>query len=187
MSDSLITKKAIASGLKQLMHEKSFNKVSIRDITEQCGLNRQTFYYHFQDKYELINWIYNQEGLIPLMDGITFENWHVKVGELLTLMKNEKDFYMNSISSDESYFKESILKITVNLFHEAIVKLDERHVVNQMDQQFYSEFFAHGVYGTIVSWVNSGMKRDPLAVANNLKDLAVRCGELAYTRHLDEK
>lgn len=55
MSDSLITKKAIASGIKELTQKKSFNKISIRDITDQCGLNRQTFYYHFQDKYELIN------------------------------------------------------------------------------------------------------------------------------------
>ena len=44
-----LTKKAIAEGLKELCHHKDFNKISVRDITEQCGLNRQTFYYHFQD------------------------------------------------------------------------------------------------------------------------------------------
>ncbi len=50
-----LTKKAIAEGLKELCHHKDFNKISVRDITEQCGLNRQTFYYHFQDKYELLD------------------------------------------------------------------------------------------------------------------------------------
>ena len=50
MSDSLITKKAIAAALKQVCREKPFDKISIADITAVCGLNRQTFYYHFQDK-----------------------------------------------------------------------------------------------------------------------------------------
>lgn len=72
MSDALITKRAIATGLKELVDEKPFNKISIRDITEKCGLNRQTFYYHFQDKYELVNWIYYQEGFAPLMEGDDF-------------------------------------------------------------------------------------------------------------------
>lgn len=54
MSESLITKKAIAQALKNLCRDKAFDKISIADITTACGLNRQTFYYHFQDKYELL-------------------------------------------------------------------------------------------------------------------------------------
>ena len=100
MSDALITKRAIATGLKELVDEKPFNKISIRDITEKCGLNRQTFYYHFQDKYELVNWIYYQEGFAPLMEGVTFENWYLKVEDLLVLMKKEQSFYYSTISCD---------------------------------------------------------------------------------------
>ncbi|HAB61398.1 MAG TPA: dihydroxyacetone kinase transcriptional activator DhaS, partial [Lachnospiraceae bacterium] len=48
MSESMITKQAIARGFKQLMKEKTFDKITILDITKTCGLNRQTFYYHFQ-------------------------------------------------------------------------------------------------------------------------------------------
>ena len=63
MPDSNITKHAIAAALKELCREKSFDKISIADITSTCGLNRQTFYYHFEDKYELLNWIYYTEGV----------------------------------------------------------------------------------------------------------------------------
>ena len=55
MSDALITKRAIAEALKKICREKPFDKISIADITSDCGLNRQTFYYHFQDKYELLS------------------------------------------------------------------------------------------------------------------------------------
>ena len=59
MSESKITKQAIARGFKTLLLKKDFSKISVSDIAGQCGLNRQTFYYHFQDKYELLNWIYS--------------------------------------------------------------------------------------------------------------------------------
>ena len=57
MSDSLITKKAIAAALKQVCREKPFDKISIADITAVCGLNRQTFYYHFNGIPELLRWM----------------------------------------------------------------------------------------------------------------------------------
>lgn len=186
MSDSLITKKAIASGLKELTLEKSFNKISIKDITNQCGLNRQTFYYHFQDKYELINWIYYQEGFAPLMEGITLDNWHLKVKELLILMKSEQTFYYNTISSDERYFKEFLLNITITLFKEAIKRLDEKRIVKKGEQNFIAEFYAYGVCGMIIAWVNSGMKEDPHQLAFNLKDIAINSERLAYVRYNEE-
>ena len=89
MSESIITKKALSEGLKELMKHKSFSKISIADITQQCGLNRQTFYYHFQDKYELLNWIYYNEAIVPLTVDLTFDTWDRKLLEMLRTMKRE--------------------------------------------------------------------------------------------------
>ena len=54
MPESVVTKQAIADVFKEIMDKKSFDKITISDITGKCGLNRQTFYYHFQDKYDLL-------------------------------------------------------------------------------------------------------------------------------------
>ena len=54
MSD--ITKRAISASLKKLLLTKSLNKITIQDITDDCGINRQTFYYHFADIYDLVEW-----------------------------------------------------------------------------------------------------------------------------------
>ena len=62
MSDSTITKRAIADSLKDLTRVKSFDKIGVVDITDKCGINRQTFYYHFSDKYELLKWIYYNDS-----------------------------------------------------------------------------------------------------------------------------
>ena len=65
MSDSNLTKNALAASMKKLMREKPFDKISVSDICIDCGINRKSFYYHFRDKYDLVNWIfYFQEDLI---------------------------------------------------------------------------------------------------------------------------
>ena len=61
MPDANITKSALARALKRLMAEKDFQKISVTDICEKCGMNRKSFYYHFKDKYDLMNWIFYTE------------------------------------------------------------------------------------------------------------------------------
>ena len=58
MADSNITKNALAVSMKKLMEKKPFSKISVGDICEDCGMNRKSFYYHFRDKYDLVNWIF---------------------------------------------------------------------------------------------------------------------------------
>ncbi len=61
MADSNITKRALATSLKELMEEKPFEKINVGDICEKCDMNRKSFYYHFKDKYDLVNWIFDTE------------------------------------------------------------------------------------------------------------------------------
>ena len=58
MADSNATKNALAASMKKLMRKKPFEKISVSDICEDCGINRKSFYYHFRDKYDLVNWIF---------------------------------------------------------------------------------------------------------------------------------
>ena len=65
---SQTTKKALAASLKQLLKEKPLDKITVTDLVEDCEVNRQTFYYHFQDIYDLIEWIYVSEAARILGD-----------------------------------------------------------------------------------------------------------------------
>lgn len=186
MSDSIITKKAIASALKSLIATKPFSKISVSDITNTCGLNRQTFYYHFQDKYELLTWIYYTEGFTFVVDGITFENWDKKILLLLEIMKKEQPFYCHTIKSDSQYFMDYLLEITSALFQEAINALDIHQKIASEQKQFFSDFYAYGICGVILSWVKSNMKEPPEEIAKNLKKLAKHSEQLGYNFYLKE-
>ena len=61
MADSNITKLALSNALKELLEEQSFEKISVSAICERCHMNRKSFYYHFKDKYDLVNWIFDTE------------------------------------------------------------------------------------------------------------------------------
>ena len=61
VAESGVTKKVLAYALKNLMETRPLNKITVGDICEACDMNRKSFYYHFQDKYDLVNWIFYTE------------------------------------------------------------------------------------------------------------------------------
>ena len=75
MSNSLTTKRILARSLKELCQHRNFEKISINDLTSNCNLNRQTFYYHFQDKYDLLQWLYYDELFKDIENIVNFNNW----------------------------------------------------------------------------------------------------------------
>ena len=88
-----LTKELIASSMKELMLHQPFEKITIRMITEHAGVIRPTFYYHFQDKYEVLEWIVRHDLVISarmLMDrGLVDEAIHV----VFTDIGNDREFY----------------------------------------------------------------------------------------------
>ncbi|MBU3105618.1 dihydroxyacetone kinase transcriptional activator DhaS [Clostridium gasigenes] len=184
MSESLITKKAIAEALKETCKIKNIEKISISDITKSCGLNRQTFYYHFQDKYELLNWIYYNELFIKVIEDISFDNWSDRIYELLEIMKENKSFYINTIKNSDEYFKDYLFNITSVIFKDAIEKLDEKSKLSEEAKGFISEFYSFGICGVVLSWVKSGMNESTKSVSRHLKQLALNTEKLGYERYL---
>lgn len=59
---SQMTKKSLAVSLKKMLAQKPLEKIKVIDITEDCEVNRQTFYYHFKDIYDLLEWVYTNEA-----------------------------------------------------------------------------------------------------------------------------
>ena len=95
--ESLSTKRLIAQSLKELSEEKPFDKISVGEIAARSNVNRQTFYYHFQDKYDLLGYIVQKEILEPV--GILLKNDMYK--EALTLiftnLKKDSAFYEKAV------------------------------------------------------------------------------------------
>lgn len=180
MANANITKKELAESLKQLASGRRFEHVTVGDIVKECGVNRQTFYYHFSDKYELLDWIYYNETFVPLTADISFGNWDEKLYELLQIMRANKAFYMNTIKCSDNFFEEYLLKMLTTLFEKAIEDLDGRKQLTPEKKRLASKIFAHGLTGVVIEWAMGGMKADEKMIAENMKELVDNIERLSY-------
>ena len=72
---SQTTKRALEASFKKLLLEKPLNKITINDITEDCGVNRMTIYYHFKDIYDLVDWILTEDAVKAMEGRQSFDTW----------------------------------------------------------------------------------------------------------------
>ena len=61
--------------MKELLKKKPFDKITIADLTEDCGISRMAFYYHFKDIYDLVEWACVEDGKKALRDKKTYDTW----------------------------------------------------------------------------------------------------------------
>ena len=105
-ADSNITKRALAASLKQLMEHTPIEKISVFDICDACEMNRKSFYYHFRDKYDLVNWICDVEFFRAAgLDGVG-DPWEY-LRELCGYLYENRSFYSRAfkIKGQKSFYE----------------------------------------------------------------------------------
>lgn len=110
MADSIITKKAISDSFKKILKEKPFEKISVGEICEDCGLTRKSFYYHFRDKYDLVSWIFRYEFLDEHEQFVGYEMiWFFD--DLFRYLFDNKSFYKKLFdSSGQNSFHDTFIE-----------------------------------------------------------------------------
>lgn len=154
MSDSQITKKALAESMKELMSVKPMKKISISDIVEKCNLNRQSFYYHFKDKYDLVNWIYYTEFIVKIKDK-PVKSWDF-LEKICEFFYENKTFYTNAFRvTGQNSFSEYFIEVMHPIL---TVHLNDIFIENQ---DFYAAFYADAIRLSISRWLLEGAKIPP--------------------------
>ena len=96
MAEQNMTKTALAEALKDLMRKKPFARISVSDICESCGLNRKSFYYHFRDKYDLLNWIFYVDIVERIIALEEADAWDI-LEQMCEYFYEEREFYRNAL------------------------------------------------------------------------------------------
>ncbi|KAF1299120.1 TetR family transcriptional regulator [Enterococcus sp. JM4C] len=173
MSESKQTKKVIGEALVAFCEEKSFKKISVQDLTKKVGLNRQTFYYHFSDKYDLLRWVYLEDSLCYLKsESLSLENWEEQALKMLKAMKEKGPFYHNTVREDPEILVNEFSEITQKLFISLFNQMDEEKQLSEKDKYFYARFFSYGCSGVLINWILESYEESPLEIATQLFRLA---------------
>lgn len=93
-----MTKELLAEGLKELMNRVSFDKITIKMITDAAGVIRPTFYNHFQDKYEVLEYIFQKDVLDKVYPMMTAGMEREAAGLLFRLVAQDWTFYKRAFA-----------------------------------------------------------------------------------------
>ena len=158
---SLLTEKALAASLKKLLEKKTLNKITVRDITDDCGVNRQTFYYHFHDVYDLVEWIFTQDAQKYMADGITDKNWNDVISELMDGLLEEKSFVMNAYYSlNRRQLEEFLRKLARPAVSDIVRRVADALGVSGDDLEFVIDVANAALIGIVTEWIAGGMKEE---------------------------
>ena len=172
MADSQITKQALAGALKSLMSTKQLNKISVGDIAAACGVNRQTFYYHFKDKYELVNWIYYTETLPYMSNFSDRDHWTDGLRALCHYMRANKRFYIHALNlPGQNSFQEYLIQFAHALVRSLAEDLMGDRKLPEDDLEFIADFYAFAFVGLIIKWARMGMNLDPDGYIDRIRAL----------------
>lgn len=157
-----LTKHILADGLKELMQSLPLGSISVGDITKHCGISRNTFYYHFQDKYDLVNWIFYTEVTpnVSKFDDLT--KWSDGLIELGKYMQKNKAFYIHALQVDgQNSLSECLSQYYQTLIENTLLNTKEQFGLCKDDVTLVAKFYTHALIGTILDWARLGMKTDP--------------------------
>ena len=118
------TKHALEASLKKLLLHKPLDKITISDITTDCGISRMTFYYHFKDIYDLVEWVCVEDGKRALQGKKTYDTWQEGMCQIFEAVLENKPFIMNvyrCVSRDriENYLYKLTFGLIVDVVEES--------------------------------------------------------------------
>lgn len=162
MPNTRITKGVIAGAMKQLMQTIPFDRITTADIIEKCGISRKTFYYHFQDKYDVVNWIFTVEIVDGILECTTPENWMQGSSMLCQYIRANKAFYQNAVNaSGQNCFIQFLHSLTEKQLSKLCADALAKRILTEDDFKFLVEYYYSAFIGVFAPWVRGGMKESP--------------------------
>ena len=120
------TKAALEESLKRLLLKKPLDRITITDITTDCGISRMAFYYHFKDIYDLVEWSCVEDGKKALQGKKTSESWTEGLTQIFEAVLENKPFIMNVYRNvDRERIENYLFKLTYDLI-EGVVEEKSR-------------------------------------------------------------
>ena len=129
--------------MKKLLLEKPLNKITINDITEDCGVNRMTFYYHFKDIYDLVDWILAEDAAKAMEGRRGFGTW--------------SEAYLDVLHQVEQY----LYRLLDTILKDFADRECHDITVQDADKQFVVDFYKYALVGMTLEWTRRDMKGDP--------------------------
>ena len=166
---STATKQALESSLKRMLLKKPLDKITIRDITEDCGISRMTFYYHFKDIYDLVEWVCVEDAAQALQGKKTSSTWSEGLLQIFEAVLENKPFILNAyrcISRDQ--MENFLFALTYDLIRGVVEEQSQGINISEADKAFIAEFYKYSFVGIMLDWIKQGMHADYQTIVDKI-------------------
>ena len=172
---SQVTKRALEQSLKNLLLKKPLTKITVGDITEDCGINRMTFYYHFKDIYDLVEWSCLEDAKRALEEKKTYDTWQQGFLQIFKAVQENKPFILNVYrcvhrEQVEKYLQPLVDQLLLNVINEEAAGI----TVRDEDKQFIAQVYSYMFIGLMLDWIKDDMREDPQQIVDRLAKL-IKC------------
>jgi probable dihydroxyacetone kinase regulator len=175
---SSMTKKQLTVSLKKLMSKLSLDKITVKDVALDCGVNRQTFYYHFQDIYELLGYIFKTEALGAIRDYKTYETWQLGFLKIFKYVEDNKAFCLSTFCSlGRDHLEQFLNDVTFDLLYSVVEELSNSNnisragIISKEDKIFIANFYTYAFVSLLLAWLKTGAKENPENIIEKLAKL----------------
>ena len=161
------TERAIIETLNEMLKVHTIDKITVKDLTEACGISRNTFYYHFHDIYDVLTKYFVEQTEAILNAHDYEESWeNIFFDEL-------RFFYENKTAINHIY--KSVDRETLDRFVDTVVYDFVRGIVAEEsgDNKYRdrtlslaADFYKNALQGAVISWIDSDMKESPEELAH---------------------
>lgn len=163
------TKRALADALKQMMDVKPIAKITVKDLVEICNVNRQTFYYHFDDVYDLLEWVFEEDANRVLPKEVVYEHWQQDVMIFFRYLYENSSFALNVYNSDSRLYMLKYLKGRLEGCIRSFADIvSEGMNIDKQDYDFVIEFYSNGIIGLIAQWMDMCMQTPKVVTKERL-------------------
>ncbi|MCD8086549.1 MAG: TetR/AcrR family transcriptional regulator C-terminal domain-containing protein [Clostridiales bacterium] len=158
------TKQRFAETLKELLQQKPLTKITVSQLVTACGLNRKTFYYHFQDLYDLLRWMLEQEAIEVIRQYDLLTEYEEAIQFVMDYMQQNGTVLRNIChNAGRDRLKDFFFLGFVSIFRRSIDTVAERNRLSLSEEflHYQSHFYAEAVAGLMVEWVENEIKLAP--------------------------
>lgn len=166
------TKRAIVESFLKLLNQKPLDKITVKEIVDDCGINRNTFYYHFEDIRALLAFVVDAEVERVITDNTdveSLEEGFIEGAKFALTNKRAVYHIYNSVNSDE--LDRYLNGMAEEVMRRLVDKMDIDKSVSNTDKELIIHFYKYGMVGMMKAWVSEGMKADPEQLIRSMGDL----------------
>ncbi len=153
------TKELIAESLKELFAQKSADKITVKEIAQNCGITTATFYNHFLDKYDLIVWIY-AEPIKNIIKKVNNGNYHLHdaIFDVVSYFAENRKFIINAIThtSGQDSFICHVFRINFQIMSDYI-KTTKNIKTLTTKTEMLLKIYVYGTVQLVCEWLITNM------------------------------